>query len=184
MGVHPAYASGMLAATLLPTGLGARVVGGTARLAAGKAISLPVDLLNNSSLVQGLASRAVAMKVLGQSVDAADAPSIRGIAASRAVNPVATALEMQAVAMEALSSGNRTINANYLADRFGGNSQAVRILDQAAKATPGSSGIVSEIDARALGGVARSYVMAGDAARILKDLPGLTEAGNKHLIHC
>lgn len=182
MGVHPAYASGMLAATLLPTGPGARVAGGVARLAAGKAISLPVDLLNNSSLVQGLASRAAAMKVLGQSVDAADAPSIRGIAASRAVNPVATALEMQAVAMEALGSGNRTINADYLAARFGGNSQAARILDQAAKATPGSSGIVSEIDARALGSVSRSYVMAGDAARLLKDLPGLTEEQARKLV--
>lgn len=170
LGVHPAYASGMLTGAVIPIGPGVRLVSGLA----GEVVRAAADVISSSATVRSLAARGAARQVLGQTIEAADAPSIKGIAASRAVNPVATGLEMQAVAAEALQAGSRTIKATDLAERFGGNSAAARILDQAVKATPGAAGIVENIDARILQRVARDYVMAGDAARVLRDLPGMT----------
>ena len=169
LGVHPAYASGMLSGVIIPTGPGLKIVGGLT----GEVVRRGVDLLTSSATVRSLAARGAARQVLGQAVEAADAPSVKSIAASRVVNPVATALEMQAVAAEALAAGQKTIKATDLAARFGGNATAARLLDQAAKATPGAAGVVENIDARVLQEVARPYVMAGDAARVLADMPGM-----------
>ena len=170
LGVHPAYATGMLTAVALPAGPGLRIISGLGV----EAVRKSFDLLTASSLVKSLAARGAAREVLGQAVSAADAPSIKSIAASRAVNPAATALEMQAVGAEAIKNGKRTIDAADLAERFGGNAQAARILDQAAKNTPGAGGDVAKIDARILQETARSYIMAGDAARVIRDLPGMS----------
>lgn len=192
LGMRPSFAAGTAVSVGIPTPFGAmKVLGMAARKSVEGAASVAesaakaaekyelgdkvegitqtaLDILRPGAVVDRLATRAASRKAVGVDMadDALEAPTMRTVAVDKAVSPAATPLELAAVAREALDEGG-TLNLADMNARFGGNATASRILQQAAKISPGP---IDNIDPRALDDVANVHMRAADFATILNRL--------------
>ena len=170
LGMHPAYAAGTAASLFvpLPTSVIAKGVRGVA-----KAGSVALDVLGAPAIIDRLATSAAARKALGVDVkgvlDPTATPTLRTQAVRAATSPATSALEMTAVAREALDAGG-TVNMADMGRRFGGDAAAAAMLDQASRVTNSAMRSAGQINPRRLEEVAQAHIRAPDYAQVLRRL--------------
>ena len=189
LGMSPAFLVGTVYSAAIPTPLGpmlsvakvpARATASAARkasqLSRAKGLDTVADILQPWETAKKLASRKAARDALGVDVsdvrDPFESPSLRSIAVDRAVSPLASAVELKGVVVEAFGSGGR-LNYDEMSRRFGGNQSAARMLQQAYQMGDDTLKAAREIDPRALDNVVENFSLAGE----YKNLLDLLESG-------